>query len=161
VNFKIVYDLGAENYPLISTLIGAALAGFFIGAIFCCRYVAKTRWAALRLWIAVTVVGSVGVSFLFEYYSTYTELADAIAQGRAQTIAGRINNFSPAVGGRGASSVESFLVGDEVFSYRYSVSPGFSKTAIAGGVLRTGLFVGITFVEFGGSNVITKLEVAE
>ena len=79
----------------------------------------------------------------------------ALRSGKYQVGEGRVENFVPMpVSGH---AMESFSVGGVDFSYSdYSVTAGFNKTSSHGGPIRTGLPVGISYVD----NEILRLEVA-
>jgi hypothetical protein len=95
-------------------------------------------------------------------YSDYLTLSDAQAQGRLEFVEGVVQGFSPPRGQRGLETLERFAVDGADFEYSDAVlTPGFHRTSMYGGPVRTGSYLRIWYYRNDSteSNEIAKLDI--
>ena len=104
-----------------------------------------------RLVLLVVAIGAIAATIVAG--SGYILARYAIYSGHYRVVTGSISQFSPA---RSGSYQESFTVGRKTFYYSDSdVGPGFHETIMAGGLVKEGEIVRVSYV----GNYILRLEV--
>ena len=107
------------------------------------------RYVFLGFSILWTIIAFVGTGH------DYTKIRKALANGSADIVEGRVEDFVPMP--HQGHALEHFSVCGVPFAYSdYVVTAGFNHTSSHGGPIRPGLWVRITHV----GNTIGRLEVA-
>jgi hypothetical protein len=163
MNYELVFDAGQSGYRnwpfgaggLIFVCIGAFLVKhrrnlptMFPGGM---RSKAASAFAYVFLIFSVlwTTVAFTATA------RDYSAVSNALQNGNAQLVEGRVENFTPMpyVG----HAQEYFSVCSVPFSYSdYIMTAGFNHTSSHGGPIRPGLWVRISYV----GNTIARLEIA-
>ncbi len=117
-------------------------------------------------WFGLLWLGFIGV---FVFVGAYTimsyrrQLIASLTNGAGRIVEGPVESFLPrARDAKRGDPPESFMVGGEHFAYAHNViTGGFSKEALRGGPIRSGLPVRIHYLAMHPSvgNVIARLEI--
>lgn len=164
MNYVLVFDAGARGYSTWTfAAAGLPLVAIGIGLVRYREALAKR----LTGHVSPRVARALGYSFLgfallwtgLVFTATRSEsktLRDALQNGSAEVVEGRVEGFVPMP--YTGHARERFTVCGVPFSYSdYEVTEGFNRTSSHGGPLREGSWVRITHV----GNLIGRLEIAQ
>ena len=158
--YRIVYDAGVHFPFEWVLLIPVAMFGIGLGAsIYLSRQAGTSRSGRLRrgfmvLWTCG--VGLLGIGVFIDTYNHFVYHRDSLRSGRVRVVEGVVSQFDPEP--PEGHHDESFDVAGQHFSYsQYVLNSGFNHSRGAGGPIRDGLQVRITYLD----GQILRLEIAD
>lgn len=164
MNYTVYYDLIEAGYPAAPVLYGLA---FVVGTLgmkgaFHLFGIGNPKSRVERLLWRVVIVLGIGFTVVVGggLYSDYARLRSQMAGGHCDVVEGEVSDFTP---GQPQGRVpESFRVGEVTFRYsHYDLDNGFHQTVPAGGPVKEGRKVRITYVDESGRRRIVRLEIAK
>ena len=155
MHYQLAFDIAKSGYEGWSSTVFGFL-GVVIGA-FLVRYRRKLKFRGASVFAYTYLVFSVlwTITVSIGTAHDYSTLRDALSQGRAQLVEGRVEEFKPMPFNGHAK--EHFSVCGVPFSYSdYEITGAFNRTSSHGGPIRAGRWVRIAYV----GDRIARLEVA-
>ena len=151
-----VVDVGYRYWWFPAIFIGSIALTFV--ELLLRKFIPAWRMSRFRRWSLYFLIGICALWSIQTFvgtYTGYTELRNALQQGKTEVIEGKVENFIPMP--HDGHSMESFVVAGHKFEYSdFEVTAGFNKTSSHGGPIRSGIYVRINAL----GTRIARIEIA-
>ena len=149
MNYETVFDI---NQKVFEWGFAIPFAAVLVLGLILLRRKPKSQWQVVGL--CLCLLGSIGTFISGSSYVKLLRNRSALNGGKFLIVEGKVTNFRPMPPQR--HTMESFQVNGKRFEYSdRSVTPGFNQTVPAGGPVRDGEMVRVSYYD----GYILKLEI--